>query len=1828
MKSYFTNTGIILRVMLLFVWIMPFRSQGAENPMAAAPPTWSVNPLDFEFNMNILIQVQYNGVDNNNPNNIVGVFVGNELRGVATPTMAGGIAYYFVKVYSNTYSGENLNFKVYYAPDDQVYQTMETANFLHNGSIGDINNPFYLDINPNMDLPPELAPFDEVTTLDNIPFDPIALNDYLISADGDPVTWSVQSGPNFTAIIVNDVLTVSHVPGTLMLPYSEDVVITATENNPPNNFSVSATVQFTVLEDYGPPEWEVTPDNIPDQTIFKGDQFSNFDLDNHLNYAGPCHEFDFDVFPYAGSDPDPAWPVVPPGANPMTVIARPLFADVQLAGPGAKLAAFVGGNLAGWADVQGFSPNVHYDLQLANVGSGPITFRLYHADNQFLYEKQSTLNYTSGGTTGSIANPYKVQYSPLVPLLNSSGQVLISIVDTSWLGSYPVDFIVWDCDYPVQRRATDQAVFTIVADARPVFTSENSKNYQENACYVLYDAETADPNYNEGNGLTYSLDGGADIARFEIDPTTGILSWVTGFIPDFETPQDDDLNNKYQVNIKVTNDDNLSATLALTITVTDQATEPFVAMINNGDPLICNTGGATLTASGGVAYSWSTGSMFNSIDVPAGDYTVTVTSAGACTLTASVTVADEPSIIAAGNNNTLCIGAAIQLSSTPAGGTQPYASFAWTGPDNFASSQEDPAGFPATLAAAGDYVVVVTDDAGCSVSASKTIDVSNNTQPAITASVAADPVCQDSPVNLSSDPMGGSGIYTQFNWSGPNGYLGVVQNPPAFNATLLSAGTYQVIVTDDQGCKGTATVSLSVNEQPMLVVDNGLPLDSISEGQNLDLTATASGGSGSGYIYSWTGPAGFSSSDQNPSRLNLDLTHSGLYIATVTDGNGCTRSDTTEVTVMPCPGVTATPGPVCVGGDIDLNSFPTSGALPYTAFSWEGPNGYSSDLQDPAAFPISPANLGTYTVTVTDHLGCTATSSTTAEEHVNPSITATNSTLPSGICEGEIVSLFSTPSGGSGLYPTFDWVGVDGYVASIEDPASFTTSLASAGLYQVKVTDSQGCTATATTTVIVNGNPTITASSNSTVCLGQDLDLQSDPQGGATPYTFDWTGPTGFSGMVQNPSRSAPLALPDAGIYSVTLTDMNGCSATASTPVSVSATAAPDVMASSNSPVCSGDALMLSATATGGSGVYTSYIWEGPANYSASVQNPVRSPAYKSEAGGSYTVTVTDSHNCNASASVTVMIDGPDLNPSNNGPLCIEEDVVLMAGGSGGAGWTYSWVGPNGFSSNQQNPAPFPATLVAAGDYTVTVTADDGGCTGSVNVDFTSVEIAGGDPPVIVCPPDATVTADANCSGEVGEYDPISVTDDCPDNLTVTQSPDPNTMFSGLNQVQTISLTADDGAGNTASCAFNVTLEDQSAPAITCPANTTVSADANCGGELGAYDPESLSDNCDANPVVTQNPDSNTMFSGLGDVQTITLTAEDASSNTSSCSFTATLEDTTPPDITCPADITIFADANCSGTLDNYSPVTLSDNCSANPTVTQSPAAGTMLSGHNDSELVTLTADDGNGNASSCDFTVTLIDDTPPMITCPTDATVSADANCSGVVGSYSPASVSDNCNANPTVTQSPDPSTPLMGHNDFQIVTLTADDGNGNSASCDFTVTLIDDTPPVITCPADVTLSADANCSGVVGSYSPVTVSDNCSANPTVTQSPDPSTPLMGHNDSEVVTLTADDGNGNSASCDFTVTLIDDTPPVITCPADVTLSADANCSGVVGPYSPASVSDNCNTNPTVTQSPDPSTPLMGHNDSEVVTLTADDGNGNSASCDFTVTLIDDTPPV
>ena len=415
-------------------------------------------------------------------------------------------------------------------------------------------------------------------------------------------------------------------------------------------------------------------------------------------------------------------------------------------------------------------------------------------------------------------------------------------------------------------------------------------------------------------------------------------------------------------------------------------------------------------------------------------------------------------------------------------------------------------------------------------------------------------------------------------------------------------------------------------------------------------------------------------------------------------------------------------------------------------------------------------------------------------------------------------------------------------------------------------------------------------------------------------------------------------------------------------------------------------------------------------------------------------------------------------------------------------------------------------------------------------------------------------------------------------------------------------------------------------PVINCPANTTVAANASCVGTVGSHVPVSVSDNCVANPTVTQSPPPGTVLSGHNDEETVTLTADDGHGNIANCSFTVTLKDVTKPVISCPANTTVNANASCQGTVGSYAAITLSDNCTPSPTVTQSPASSTLLTGHNTTQTVTLTANDGNGNTATCTLTVTLKDVTPPSITCPANVTVNANASCQGQVGSYSATSLGDNCTPSPTVTQSPASSTLLSGHNATQTVTLTANDGNGNTGTCTLTVTLKDVTKPSITCPANITINANASCQGSIAVYSPTTLSDNCTANPTITQSPASGTLISGHNMVSTVTLMATDGAGNTQTCTMTVTLKDVMPPTIVCkpftailgatgnvsitPANVYQSGSDNC-GVVNLVSVVASSFNCSN--------------VGNN---LVTLTANDGNGNTATCIATVTVRDVTPPV
>jgi hypothetical protein len=233
----------------------------------------------------------------------------------------------------------------------------------------------------------------------------------------------------------------------------------------------------------------------------------------------------------------------------MTVIARPRYGNIPLLGTGSELAAFVGGTLVGKATATRHCAG--YCIFNA-AGQSGIRSRLLSgsddASSQYLFEKTTTQNFVPGGALGLTAIPYNIEFAPLA--LRSWRRMemsRVSVADPNWVGTFPVHFVVTDCDYPFYYRTdTSTAQFTVFIDYNPEITSSAAASFIETSCYELYDAQSTDRTDSEGSGLTYSIAGGADAARSTINPVNGKLSW-NAFTPDFESPGDANGDNQYEV---------------------------------------------------------------------------------------------------------------------------------------------------------------------------------------------------------------------------------------------------------------------------------------------------------------------------------------------------------------------------------------------------------------------------------------------------------------------------------------------------------------------------------------------------------------------------------------------------------------------------------------------------------------------------------------------------------------------------------------------------------------------------------------------------------------------------------------------------------------------------------------------------------------------------------------------------------------------------------------------------------------------------------------------------------------------------------------------------------------------------------------------------------------------------------------------------------------------------------------------------------------------------------------------------------------------------------
>ncbi len=739
--------------------------------------------------------------------------------------------------------------------------------------------------------------------------------------------------------------------------------------------------------------------------------------------------------------------------------------------------------------------------------------------------------------------------------------------------------------------------------------------------------------------------------------------------------------------VTITDANGCSNTAQITITV-----NPEVRVMATADQsTICVGDTATLTAmaSGGLepyTFQWDNGLGEGAVKAvsPAQTttYTVTATDANGCSNTAQVTITLFPNITAniAADQNSICIGDTVTLNVNVDGGIQPF-DFVW---DNGLPAGQTQVISPTQTTT---YNVTITDANGCSAKAQTTITV--NAQPTVDASASDATICEGTSTTLTATGQGGTPPYT-FSW---DNNLGEGQNQTVSPTTTT---LYSVTLTDVNGCTATDTISIIVNPTPEAAID--ADRTTVCAGQSATLTATATGGTAP-YTFNWDNGLGTNSIQiVTPAQTTT-------YTVTVTDANGCSDTAQITITVTPPPTVeiTASNDTICLGQSTTLTANVTGGNAPYI-FEWDNnlPNGQTQ--------MVSPTQTTTYRVTVTAADGCgSATAQITIVVNPIPAVAA--SANDSTICAGDQVTLSAAGSGGTAPY-TFSWSGELGNgqtrIAFPEDTTTFT----------VTITDANGCTNTDAVTINVNPTPEATIDADRTsVCRGQSATLTASAEGGATPYTFNWS-----NGLGTNPTQ---VVTPNqTTTYGVTITDANGCSGTDA--ITIVVTEPPVVQISADrTTICQGDSAILTATVTGGFPPYE-FIWsDGITTGSTLVVGPTQTT--------NYMVTVTDAQGCStATDDITITVNPRptvEVLPSDT-IICVGEGVEIIAAVSGGtAPYTFNW--DKGFEGG----IVFPTDTTV---YSLTVT-DANGCkaTGAATVNtfpIVSAEITADPAGIPVCP--------------------------------------------------------------------------------------------------------------------------------------------------------------------------------------------------------------------------------------------------------------------------------------------------------------------------------------------------------------------------------------------------------------------------------------------------------------------------------------------------------------
>ncbi len=1314
----------------------------------------------------------------------------------------------------------------------------------------------------------------------------------------------------------------------------------------------------------------------------------------------------------------------------------------------------------------------------------------------------------------------------------------------------------------------------------------------------------------------------------------------------------------YRAVVTCTNSGLSSPSNQVTVTVN---TSPVVT-VNPLAPILCSNSSVTLTASGASTYLWSpatglnttTGAIVVASPTTTTTYTVTGTDGAGCTGIGNVTVnvIPAPSVTATATPSSICAGGSSQLNAVGVTGGIPYTLSNLTGQayttltgggitiintnaqltPTMGSATEDDGGIVITLPFTFSYMgssftqMSMCTNGWVGAGNQGTIDATSmrtpgnlfiSTIPNNTIAAWFKDMGANFPTGTGSMRHGliGTDIYA-FQWDNAVGSgfsdgstILISFQVNIYGPASVAPGRIDIIYGPTVGA-----IAFAASEG----VEDGIGgpnhyINAIDGSSTSSTLSTIWPGNGNGYrfspiipTYSWS-PATFLNNTTIPNPLASGVTATTTYNVTVTSGNGCTASTSVTVTAGPVVGLSETDNSgianndriICAGGSATLTA--TGG----TSYAWSPATGLNT-TNGPVVI-ATPSGTTTYRVTVTDANACTATSTATitVNQLPTPMIVATPGNV---VCTPQTITLNAGPG-----YSSYLWTG----------GATSQTIIVSAlgtNTYNVTVTDANGCSGSSSATVTINQTPVLSETHvNPTDCFTNNgsIDLTVTPAG---TYTYNWSTSTG-SGLINGLQDQSGLKV---GTYNVTVTNSGTtCVSTLSITLSVpggcggcdpvgSVTVSPGV-------ICNGSTATFTAVGTL-PGATFAWFNAPTGGMQVGTGNPFTSGPL------STTTTYCVEQTITVPNDVSFVYTGTAQ--TFTVPVGVTSITINAYGGQGGGGGTNNSSGAlGGFSTGTLAVVAGQVLNIFVGGQGVTQTGGGsgaGGFNGGGNAGSGFFGGGGGGASDVRQGGNALANRVIIAGGGGGQGSGggngfiggagggANGTIGTGDGFTVPGGG--GTQIGG----------GAGGTGTPAGDGVSGTLGIGGAGGN----DGTDSGGGGGGGYYGGGGGESGIPGSNSGAGggggsgyiggVTGGSTSNNNHTGNGLVQFSFF-----SPCTSLRTCGTVVVDVTPPIITCPPSVTV----QCAALVPpvNTASVSATDNSGIPPIITLLSNLTVNQSCTNKFTINrTYRATDQCNNSASCTQVITVFDNTPPALTCPPGIIV----QCASQVPTPNVQLVTstDNCGGATTVTFVSDVISNQVCINRFNITrTYRATDACGNSGTCSQIISVFDNTVPTLTCPAAITVQ----CASLVPTPNTalVTATDNCGGATTVTFVSDVISNQTCTNRFLLTrTYRATDACGNSAVCTQAITVFDNTPPTITCPAAVTVQ----CANLVPAVNTAGVvtADNCVGTPTVTFVSDVITNQTCVNRFTLTRMyRSTDACGNSSTCTQIITVFDNTPP-